>query len=68
MIHQLSITKMIKKYYKKRFVKEIKVSQKKKKIKIEDMITNDTKINQKMKNKSWLSIKKYYKIIKNALF
>ena len=67
MIHQLSITKMIEKYYKKRFVKEIKVSQKKKKIKSDGMITNDTKINQKMKNKSWLSIKKYYKIRKNAL-
>ena len=59
------------KYYqniKERLVKDIKVFLKKKKKKSNNMVVNDTKIYQKMKNKSLLSIeKKYYKIRKNTL-
>ena len=42
--------------------------EKKKIIKNNDsMVVNDTKISQKMKSKSWLSIEKnYYKMRKNA--
>ena len=31
------------------------------------MVAKDIKISQKMKNKSWLSIGKYYRMRKNAL-
>ena len=48
------------KYYqdKKKLVKYIKVFQKKNKKKSDSMVVKDTKISQKMKNKSWLSIEK----------
>ena len=53
---------------KKKLVKTIKVFLKKEKKKSVNMVVNDTKIYQKMKNKSLLSIKKkYYQISKNAL-
>ena len=44
------------------------LKKKKKIIKNNDsMVVNDTKISQKMKSKSWLSIEKnYYKMRKNA--
>ena len=52
----------------KKLVKDIKVFLKKKKKKSDNMVMNDTKISQKMKNKSLLSIeKKCYKMRKNAL-
>ena len=40
----------------KMLLKNIKVFLKKKKKKSDNMVVNDTKIYQKMKNKSWLSI------------
>ena len=58
----------IKREYKKDLVRDIKIFLKKKKKKRDNMVVNDTKISQKMKNKILLSVeKKYYKIIKNAL-
>ena len=57
-IHQLNITKIIKKDYKKKFVKDIKLFLKKKKKKSNNMVVNDTKIYQKMNNESLLSIEK----------
>ena len=49
----------------KKFVKDTKVSLKKKIKKSNNMIVKDTKISQKMKSKTWLSIeKKYYKLVK----
>ena len=42
----------------KELIKDIKVFLKKKKIKSDNMVVNDTKIYQKMKSKSLLSIKK----------
>ena len=43
------------------------LKKKKKIIKNNDsMVVNDTKISQKMKSKSWLSIEKNYKMRKNA--
>ena len=49
---------IIKKMKKKKFVKNIKIFLKKKKKKSDNMAMNDTKISQKMKNKSLLSIEK----------
>ena len=45
----------------KKLVKNTKVSLKKKKKKSNNMVVNDTKIDQKLKNKSWLSIEKNIK-------
>ena len=45
-----NIIKKIKKDYKKNFAKDIKVFLKKKKGKRNNMVVNDTKISQKMKN------------------
>ena len=42
----------------KKLVKDIKVFLEKKKKKCDKMVVNDTKINQKMKNKNLLSIEK----------
>ena len=42
----------------KKLVKDFKVFLKKKKKKSNDMVVNDTKIYQKIKNKSWMSIEK----------
>ena len=47
-----------KKNYKRNLVKDIKIILKKKKKKINNMVVNITKIFQKMKNKSLLSIEK----------
>ena len=49
----------------KKLMKDIKVFLKKKKIKSSIMVVNDTKISQKLKNKSLLSIEK--NIIKKRL-
>ena len=57
-IHQLNITKIIKKDYKKKLVKDIKVFVKKKKKNNDNMIVNKTKIYQKMRNRSLLCIEK----------
>ena len=57
-IHQLNITKITEKGYKKKLVKDIKVFLKRMKNKSNNMVVDDTKIYQKMKNKSWLSIEK----------
>ena len=52
----------------KKLVKYLKVSLKKKKKKSDNMVMTDTKIYQKMKNKSMLSIEKNtIKWVKNAL-
>ena len=42
----------------KKLMKDFKVFLKKKKKKSNNMVVNDTKIYQKIKNKSWLSIEK----------
>ena len=42
----------------KKLVKDFKVFLKKKKKKSNDMVVNDTKIYQKIKNKSWMSTEK----------
>ena len=53
----------------KKLAKDIKIFLKKKKKESNTMAVNVTKISQKMKNKSLLSIeKKYYKMRKKALF
>ena len=49
---------MIKRDYKEKFVKDIKVFLKKKKKKSDNILVNNTKTYQKMKNKSWLRIEK----------
>ena len=56
---QLNIIKKIKKVYKKKLAKDIKIFLKKKKKKSDNMVVNVTKISQKIKNKRLLSIKKY---------
>ena len=57
-ICQLNITKITEKGYKKKLVKDIKVFLRRMKNKSNNMVVDDTKIYQKMKNKSWLSIEK----------
>ena len=53
----------------KNLVKDIKIFLRKKKKKSSNMVVNVTKIFQKMKNKSLLSVeKKYYRLRKHALF
>ena len=54
--HQLNITRITIKVYKKKLVKDIKVFLKKKKKKSDKTVMSDTKIYQTMK--SWLSIEK----------
>ena len=44
----------------KKLLKDIKVFLEKKKKKSDNMVVNDTKIYQKMKTESWLSIEKKY--------
>ena len=56
--YQLNSVKIIKKKYKIKLVKDIKVFLKKKKKKSNNMFLNDTKIYQKIKNKSVFSIEK----------
>ena len=56
--YQLNSIKIIMKKYKIKLVKDIKVFLKKKKKKSNNMFLNDTKIYQKMKNKSVFSIEK----------
>ena len=55
-IHQLNIIKITKKDYGKKIGKDIKVFLNEKSKKSNNMVLNDTKIYQKMKNKSVLSI------------
>ena len=52
----------MKKDCKKKFVKDVKIFVKKKKKKSNNMVVKVTKISQKMKNKTLLSIEKYYRI------
>ena len=52
----------------KRLVKNIKIVQRKKKKKSDNIVVNVTKISQKMKTKSWLNIEKKHRMRKNALF
>ena len=56
-IYQQNIKK-IKKSYKKKLIKDIKMFPKKKKKKSNNMAVNITKMSQKLKNKSLLSIEK----------
>ena len=66
--YQLNSIKIIKKKYKIKLVKDIKVFLKEKKKKSNNMFLNDTKIYQKIKNKSVFSIeKKNYNTRKNVL-
>ena len=66
--YQLNSIKIIKKKYKIKLVKDIKVFLKEKKKKSNNMFLNDTKIYQKIKNKSVFSIeKKNYNMRKNVL-
>ena len=51
----------------KKLVKDIKVYLKKNMIQSNNMVMIDKKISQKMKNKSLLSIKKYYNMRKKCL-
>ena len=53
-----NVTQLIKKDYKRKLVKDIKVFLKEKKKKWGNMVVNNTKIYQKMKNKSLLSVEK----------
>ena len=46
-------------------MKDIKIFLKKKNLKSNNMAVGVTKISQKMKNKSFLSIKKFYRMGKN---
>ena len=55
------------KVYKKKLVRGIKIFLKKKKKKSDNIVLNVTKIFQKIKSKSLLSIKKYYRMGKSAL-
>ena len=57
-IYQLNIIKKIKKDYKEKLLKNIKIFLKKKKKKSNNMVVNVTKIFQKMKNKSLLNVEK----------
>ena len=58
-IHQLNVVEIIKKDYKiKKLVKDIKVFLKKKKKKSNKMVVKDTKISQKIKNKSLFNVEK----------
>ena len=59
----LNTTEIIKKDYKKRLVKDNNFFRNKK---CNIMGLKDIKISLKMKNKSWLSIKKYLKMRKNT--
>ena len=59
--------KKIKKDYKKKLLKNIKIFLKKKKKKSNNMVINVTKISQKMETINWLSVEKKYKMVKNAL-
>ena len=52
----------------KRLVKNIKIFQRKKKKKSDNIVVNVIKISQKMKTKSWLNIEKKHRMRKNALF
>ena len=52
----------------KRLVKNIKIFQRKKKKKSDNIVVNVAKISQKMKTKSWLNIEKKHRMRKNALF
>ena len=58
--------KKIKKYYKKKFVKDIKIVLKKKKKKSNNMVMNFTKISHKIKTKLFEYRKKHYKMRKSA--
>ena len=51
----------------KKLMKDIKIFLKKKKKERNYMVMNVSKISQRMKNKSLFSIKKYYRMRKNAL-
>ena len=55
------------KVYKKKLVRGIKIFLKKKKKKCDNIVLNVTKIFQKIKSKSLLSIKKYYRMGKSGL-
>ena len=57
-IYQLKIINKIKKDYKRRLAKDIKIFLKKKKKKSDNMTVNVTKISQKTKKINWLSIEK----------
>ena len=48
----------------KRLVKNIKIFQRKKKKKSDNIVVNVTKISQKMKTKSWLNIEKKHRMRK----
>ena len=58
--HQLNIIKKIKKDYQKKLAKDIKIFQKKKRKKSNNMVVNVTNISQKMKKINWLSIEKLF--------
>ena len=58
MIHQQNFIKKIKKYYKKKLVKDIKIFLKKGKKKSNNMVGNVTNVSQKVKNKSMPSREK----------
>ena len=67
-VYLLNIIEKVKKDYKKKLVKDIKIFLKKKKKKSNNMVVNVTKISQKMKKINWLSIeKKCCRTRKNAL-
>ena len=55
-IHQLNIIKITKKDYKKARERHQSLSKEKKKKQNDNMVMKDTKISQKIKSKSWLSI------------
>ena len=57
-IHQLNTIKIIKKPYREKLVKDIKVILKKKKKRSNSIVVNDTEIYLKMENESLLSIEK----------
>ena len=58
-MYQLNFNKKIKKDYKRKLMKDIKIFLKRKMKKSNNMVVIVTKISQKMKKVNWLSIKKY---------
>ena len=67
-VHQLNNMKIINEGFKEKLKKDCKVFLKKEKKQNDNMVANNTKIYQKMKNKSWLNTKTKYHKMKGTLY